>query len=122
MNIDSGRLDTLLADIEKYITQPKMHSEALEQLSSIRDYAVGDFHVCSAEAALENCLQLRDYFSAAAPASVLENINRIAQDIREFESRRTPFLLKILKNPWLWILIGIGAVVMLMATKGFGSP
>lgn len=104
--ITQQKLDLLLADIHAHI-QGNDWSSALRQLSSIKDYAMGEEHLCSANAALENCEQLRGYFPSSAPERVFKNIDSIAREIQHLKKQDVPDVLGLVLHPFVLAAIGV---------------
>lgn len=105
--ITQARLDQALADIREHISNPEDWQAALRQLSSIKDYAMGEERFCTAQAALENCEQIKGYFSAGAPASALQNLDAIADEIQSLQKQDLPVLVQLLANPLTLIAAGV---------------
>lgn len=111
--------DEALADIRRYITAPEDLRHALKQFYALMEYAPGDEHVCTWESALDNCEQVKGYFPPTTPEPVLENIDRIAAEIRRCKEHERPLLWRVLTSPWvvggifvlgvaLWLLVRLG--------------
>jgi hypothetical protein len=109
--IDQTKLDQALADITEHITTPQNWQFALKQLSSIRDYSLGDLRSCTAQAALENCEQIKDYFPPSAPESAIRTMDAIADEIQQIEKAEVPILFQLLANPLVIITIGLAIAV-----------
>jgi hypothetical protein len=101
-------LNTLYANIVQHVNED-MLSIAEKSFYSTRDYALGDTVSCTAEAALENCEQIKSCFANTAPGSVFSNIEEIKGEIERLERGSRPFLLGK-----LWLLIIIAAVAFLI--------
>jgi len=100
------KLDRLLADIHEHIKGSEW-SVALRQLGSIRDYAMGEEHLCNASAALENCEQIRGYFSEGTPERVFKNIDEIAREIEHIRHEDAPDVLGLLFHPFVLATVGV---------------
>jgi len=100
------KLDRLLADIHEHIKGSEW-SVALRQLGSIRDYAMGEEHLCNASAALENCEQIRGYFPEGTPERVFKNIDEVAREIENIRHEDAPDVLGLLFHPFVLATIGV---------------
>jgi len=108
--VTEARREEALADIRRYITDPEDLRHALKQFHALLEYAPGDEHVCTWESALDNCEQVKGYFPATTPETVLENIEAIAEEIRRCKKRESPVLWRMLTSPA--VVIGIFAVLV----------
>ncbi len=97
--ITQTRLDQALVDIREHISRPEDWQAALRQLSSIKDYAMGEERFCTAQAALENCEQIKGYFPDTAPPAARWNLDAIAAEIRAIQKQDLPLLIHFIANP-----------------------
>jgi hypothetical protein len=104
--ITQRKLDSLLADIHAHLTGSNW-AAALRQLSSIKDYAMGEERLCSASAALRHCEQIRSYFPPTAPESVLKNIDSISKEIEQLQTEDAPDFLSLLLHPFAIATVGV---------------
>jgi hypothetical protein len=113
----SEKLQELLAATYADITmhaREEMLPTAEKAFYSTRDFALGDTVSCTAEAALENCEQIKSCFPREAPASVLANVDKVKEAIRHLaEGNRPSFLRKLLIPALLIAFVGM-AVYHLM--------
>jgi hypothetical protein len=100
------KLDRLLADIHEHV-KGGAWSAALRQLGSIRDYAMGEEHLCSASAALEHCRHIRGAFPEGTPERVFKNIDSIAAEIEHLQQEDAPDVLGLLLHPFVLATVGV---------------
>lgn len=107
--ISQVRLDQLLADIGHHIPDGERWQTAITRLSSIKDFSMGETHLCSARAALQNCEQIKGYFSEPIPKNVEENLDAIMEEIRHLQVEHAPDFTRLLTNPLLLagVIIGV---------------
>jgi len=83
--ITQHRLDQALADIRQHISASRNWQQALNHLSSIKDYAMGEERFCSASQALEHCGRIKGMLSESAPETASRNLEAIAEEIRQLQ-------------------------------------
>jgi hypothetical protein len=83
--ITQQRLDQALADIQQFISASKNWQLALNHLSSIKDYAMGEERFCSASQALEHCGRIRGMLPESASENAFRNLEAIAEEIRQLQ-------------------------------------
>ncbi|MGH8047649.1 MAG: hypothetical protein ACREKL_10405 [Chthoniobacterales bacterium] len=104
----SKKLQELLSTMYSNIVQfahEDMLPAAEKNFYSTRDYALGDTVSCTAEAALENCEQIKSFLVGTAPKSALDNIDAVQHEIRRLAQTGQPFL-----AGKLWLLIILAAI------------
>jgi hypothetical protein len=97
-------LNTMYSDIVHYVPE-EMLQTAEKNFYSTRDYALGDTVSCTAEAALENCKQIKTFLAGSAPKSAFDNIDAIENEIRRIEDQGKHFL-----AGKLWLIIILAAI------------
>jgi len=97
-------LNAMYSDIVQYAPE-EMLQMAEKNFYSTRDYALGDTVSCTAEAALENCEQIKTFLAGAAPKSTFDNIEAVEHEIRRLEEKGRPFF-----AGKLWLLLILAAV------------
>jgi hypothetical protein len=103
--VSEARRDEALADIERYITRPDDLRHALKQFHALLEYSPENESVCTWEAAMDNCEQLKGYFPPTTPETVLENIDAIQDAIRGSRKPETSTAWGIWANPKLWLAL-----------------
>jgi hypothetical protein len=83
--ITQRKLDQALADIREYIGATKGWQRALNHLSSIKDYAMGEERFCTATQALEHCDLIKGMMPPTAPDTARNNLDSIAEEIRRIQ-------------------------------------
>jgi len=97
-------LSAMYSDIVQYMPED-MLQKAEKNFYSTRDYATGDTISCTAEAALENCEQIKTFLIGAAPKSAFDNIDAVENEIRRLEEKDRPFF-----AGKLWLLLILAAI------------
>ena len=85
--ITQQKLDQALADIREYIGTTKNWQLALTHLGSIKDYALGEVHICSATQALDYCDRIKAMMPRTAPDTARQNLDSIAEEIKLIEQQ-----------------------------------
>lgn len=96
-------LNTMYADIVQYVREDQL-VEAEQNFYATRDYALGDTVSCTAEAAMENCEQIRSLYIGNAPRSAFENVDAVLAEIRRLEKTARPLF-----AGKLWIVLILAA-------------
>lgn len=117
MRVAQTKLERVEADIRQYVTDVEDRDFAERQLSSIRDFALGDDRACSARAALENCEQIKGYFPAGTPAAAFENIDELERDISAFQSAGKPALVRFFSHPLVLLALGAALVYFVFFSR-----
>jgi uncharacterized alpha-E superfamily protein len=94
-------LNLLYANIVQYAKEDMLPT-AEKAFYSTRDYALGDTISCSADAALENCEQIRGCFPGTTPQSVFESVDKVKKEIARQEEKSKP---RFLRSFWFLILV-----------------
>jgi hypothetical protein len=95
------------ADITMHAREEKLPT-AERSFYSTRDFALGDTVACTAEAALENCEQIKSCFPSDVPESVFKNIDRLEDEIRRMsDSKGTNFIWKVVVPLVLLFIVGM---------------
>lgn len=88
--IDHRKLERALADIREHISESAVWKEAMQHLSSIRDFSYSDIRSCDGPAALEHCAALKRSFPGeTTPPKVIQNLDAIAAEIEQIEAEDT---------------------------------
>ena len=114
--INPSLLDQALVDIRSHISNGEHWQSAMRQLSSIKDYSMGEQHLCSSQSALENCEQIKGYFPDSTPGEALANIDRIIEEIRQLQKEEAPDFTRLLFHP-LFVAGAITAIFYFLVLR-----
>jgi hypothetical protein len=97
-------LSAMYSDIVHFVPEDRM-TEAEQNFYATRDYFLGDTVSCTAEAALENCEQIKSLMTGNAPRSAIEHIDAVEKEIQRREQLGRPFF-----AGKMWLLLILGAI------------
>jgi hypothetical protein len=116
--ISQARRDEALADIERYIRESDVRRRACKHFHAFNEYLPEDESVCTWEAALDHCEQLKGCFPPTTPETVLENLDVIQAAIRRSKKRETSTAWSVFGSPKL-ILALLVFLALLWAVSHF---